>query len=132
MADVAGLGRHADLFRRAGGLDAPPDVILSWPTPNYINPERHSDAGPIMVIVFLVLSIMVYLARMWARVVITRNVGLDDWIMTSAIIPLIGAAIAVILGECLIYSSHSVQLTFLQDVGHMGSNGIHGIKPRRL
>ncbi|KAL5433010.1 hypothetical protein PMIN07_011401 [Paraphaeosphaeria minitans] len=97
MAGVALLGRRADRFRRGGGLDAPPEVILSWPTPNYVNPERHSDSGPITVIVFLVLSILVYFARMWARVVMTKTAGLDDWIMTSSIKSLIAAAIAVVL-----------------------------------
>ncbi|KAF2443184.1 hypothetical protein P171DRAFT_496523 [Karstenula rhodostoma CBS 690.94] len=97
MADVTALRRHANLFRRGGGLDIPADVIISWPAPNYINPEIHSDSGPIVVIVFLALSILVYLARMWARVVTTKTAGLDDWIMTSAIIPLIAAAIAVVL-----------------------------------
>ncbi|KAJ4359917.1 uncharacterized protein N0V89_000476 [Didymosphaeria variabile] len=97
MADVVGLKTHAHLFRRGGGLAPPSDVVLSWPAPNYIDPETHGDAGPIFVILFLALSILTYLARMWARVVVSKNAGLDDWIMTAAIMPLIGAAIAVIL-----------------------------------
>ena len=68
------------------------------PAPNYTNPEAHSDVGPIMVIIFLILSLIVYMARMWARVVLSKNAGLDDWIMTAAIIPLIGSTIVVVLG----------------------------------
>jgi hypothetical protein len=99
MADVAALRRHVDLFRRAGGLDPPSEVILSWPAPNYDNPVRHSDSGPIAVIVFLVLSMLVYFARMWSRVVLTKTAGLDDWIMTAAIVPLIVGTVAVVLGQ---------------------------------
>lgn len=101
MADVAELRRHANVFRRGGGLTPPSDVVLSWPAPNYVNPDTHGDAGPILVIIFLALSIITYLARMWARVALSKNAGLDDWIMTAAMVPLIGAAIAVILGQWL-------------------------------
>lgn len=91
---------HAnDLFRRSGGLSPPADIVSTWPTPNHTDPETHGDSGPIIVIAFLVCSVLVYFARMWARIRLSNNVGLDDYILGIAMLPLIGAAIAVVFGR---------------------------------
>ncbi|KAF2683611.1 hypothetical protein K458DRAFT_304176 [Lentithecium fluviatile CBS 122367] len=103
MADVELLHRHADkLFARDGGLVPPSSVILSWPRPNYINPDTHDWSGSVIVIVVLALSITVYTARIWARVVLAKNAGLDDLLMSVAMFPLIGVSMAVVLG-CRVY-----------------------------
>lgn len=100
MAAVDDLIKNADaLFARDGGVNPPPEVLLSWPRPNYINPETHDWSGTIVVIAFLGLAIAVYTARIWARLVLAKNAGLDDLIMSIAIIPLIGATISVVLGK---------------------------------
>jgi hypothetical protein len=36
-------------------------------------------------------------ARMWARAIIQRNAGLDDWIITAAMIPTVGLTVVVCL-----------------------------------
>jgi hypothetical protein len=41
---------------------------------------------------------------MWARIVATKNAGVDDWIMTAAMIPLIGSTVVVYLGKFLLSS----------------------------
>lgn len=63
------------------------------------NLDTHSDAGPILAFVFLIITILVYAARMWARIVISKNVGIDDWIMTAAIPLLVGSTVMVVLGK---------------------------------
>jgi len=100
MADAELLHRHADkLFARGGGVPAPPEVLSSWPRPNYIDPQTHDWAGTIVVIVVLALSIAVFTARIWARLILAKNAGLDDLIISVAMLPLIGMSIAVVLGE---------------------------------
>lgn len=68
----------------------------------------------------------------WARVVLTKTAGLDDWIMTAAILPLIGTAVAVVLGEADCDTSYGTMLTLVQHVGRMGTSGTYGIKTQRL
>jgi hypothetical protein len=100
MAGVEILGRHAEkLFARGGGVVAPPGVIKSWPRPNYVDPITHDWAGTVVVIVVFVLSIAVFTARIWARLVLAKNAGLDDLIISVAMLPLIGMSIAVCLGK---------------------------------
>ncbi|KAF2466473.1 uncharacterized protein BDR25DRAFT_269074, partial [Lindgomyces ingoldianus] len=100
MADVNGILSQADvLFPRAGGLFPPSSVINKWPAPNYINPETRDWTGSIMLIVVLAITCAVYLARIWARMNVAKNPGLDDLLMSIAMIPLIGLTVAVILGN---------------------------------
>lgn len=100
MADVEGLRASADvLFPRAGGLYPPSSVIASWPAPNYVNPETRTWAGPIVLIVIASITTAVYVARMWARLFIAKNAGLDDLLMTVAMLPLWGLTVSTVLGK---------------------------------
>ena len=99
MAEAGLRRRHADkLMARGGGLNPPPKVVASWPKPNYIDPITHNWAGSIVVLVALAISIVIFIARIWARLVVSKNAGLDDLIMSFAMIALIGTTIAVVLG----------------------------------
>jgi hypothetical protein len=103
MADAGLLHRHANkLFARGGGVSAPPEVIKSWPRPNYVDPQTHDWTGSIIVIVMFVLSVAVYAARIWARLVVAKNAGLDDIIISLAMLPLVGMTIAVVLGKYML------------------------------
>jgi hypothetical protein len=105
MADAGLLHRHANkLFARGGGVLAPPEVIKSWPRPNYIDPQTHDWTESIVVIVVFALSIAVYAARIWARLVVAKNAGLDDIIISLAMLPLIGMTIAVVMGMYILNS----------------------------
>ncbi|KAF1996320.1 hypothetical protein P154DRAFT_498638 [Amniculicola lignicola CBS 123094] len=97
--DAVALLAHADLFKRAGGLTPPPEVALSWPAPNYINPETKGWGGPIVLMVVLGITATIFSARVWARVVVARNAGLDDLLMGIAMVPLIGLTVATILAN---------------------------------
>lgn len=97
---------HADrLYARDGGLHPPSEVVLSWPTPNHINPEDRGWTSSIVALVFLGIAFLVYIARMWARLGLGKNHGLDDVIMSIAILPLFGLTISVVLGKMVIFSS---------------------------
>ncbi|KAF2024334.1 hypothetical protein EK21DRAFT_20975, partial [Setomelanomma holmii] len=80
-----------------GGLHPPSEVILSWPRPNHVDPEERGWEAPIALIVVLALTFIVYALRMWARLVVAKNAGMDDLLMSFAMIPLIGLTICVVL-----------------------------------
>ncbi|KAJ4402659.1 hypothetical protein N0V91_007033 [Didymella pomorum] len=89
---------HVDrIFARDGGLHPPSDVLLAWPKPNYTNPEDRGWSSSIVLLVFVGITFLVYIARMWARLGVGKNHGLDDTIMSVAMIPLFGLTISVVL-----------------------------------
>lgn len=99
MDEVEVLRKHADtLFARDGGLHPPSSVIASWPRPNYVNPETRGWAGPIILIIFGALATAMYAARMWARLLVSKNAGLDDILVSIAMIPLLGLTVSAVLG----------------------------------
>lgn len=108
MAEVELLHRHADLlYRRAGGLNPPSSVIKTWPRPNHHDPESRGWGGASVLIVFAALTTMVFGARIWARMFVSKNAGLDDLIMSIAMVPLIGLTVASVLGMFeFIFSIH--------------------------
>ncbi|EMD94642.1 hypothetical protein COCC4DRAFT_147404 [Bipolaris maydis ATCC 48331] len=97
--DVYSQSSHAGgLVARGGGLHPPPEVLLNWPKPNYVDPEERGWAAPIVLLMFLGVTFLVYVARMWARIAISKNTGLDDILISLSMIPLFGLTIATVLG----------------------------------
>lgn len=106
MINASGLPRDTNaLVSRGGGIHVPPEVIASWPTPNYISPEERTWGAPVALSILLAVTLLVYVARMWARLTMTKNAGADDAVVSISMIPLIGLSIATILGMS-IYISH--------------------------
>ena len=89
---------HSALLPRDGGLHPPPSVLLSWPSPNLVNPDTRGWGGSIVIIVVLAITTIVYIARIWARLAIGKNFGLDDTLITIAMVPLFGLIISSVLG----------------------------------
>ena len=56
----------------------PTEVLLTFPTPNYTNPETRGPALVIVNGVFIVLTVIAVALRVYTRVVITRLIGWDD------------------------------------------------------
>lgn len=94
----------------------PPEVINSWPAPNYVDPETRGQSLLVVNITLLSLCIIALAARLWSRLVILRSPGLDDVLITIAMvslwstytaiaslqvsqIPTIGVSVTVLLGE---------------------------------
>lgn len=61
-----------------GGVHPPLSVVLTWPTPNYVDPVTRGWEVPIMCMVLFGIAFIVVLARLWARLVLQQNAGLDD------------------------------------------------------
>ncbi len=94
------INRRDGLFVRDGGLHPPPEVLHSWPKPNYINPDDRGWTSSIVLLIVLGITFLVYIARMWARLGLGKNAGLDDTLMSIAILPLFGLTISAVLGKC--------------------------------
>lgn len=65
-----------------GGKNPPLSVIKSWPKPNYVNPETTGPASEIVSVFLSVLVTLVLVARLWARFIVIRQPGHDDYIIT--------------------------------------------------
>jgi hypothetical protein len=62
----------------------PPEVLATWPAPNYIDPEIR---GPDLIVVGLVTLFGALLClglRLYVRLRIMRKIELDDWVMVAA------------------------------------------------
>jgi hypothetical protein len=62
------------------------EVIESWPAPNYVDPETRGQSLLVVNITLLGLCLVALAARLWARLVILRSPGLDDLLITIAIV----------------------------------------------
>jgi hypothetical protein len=60
-----------------GGLRPPFDVVASW-SPNYTNPETSGQGIVILTIILLAVTYVVVIMRLWARLYLSKNRGIDD------------------------------------------------------
>jgi hypothetical protein len=67
-----------------GGIHPPLSVILSWPTPNYIDPITRPNITTVLACVFGPVTILLIFARLWVRIRLQQNAALDDWLMIAA------------------------------------------------
>lgn len=87
---------------------ASPEVIASWPTPNYVDPD---DRGPGLVyvcIIFNVVSTILCAARVYSRVFITKAPGVDDFLIVCGQVTSIVLAILIIIGNKVFFSGRHV------------------------
>jgi len=61
-----------------GGPTPPLEVIISWPPPNYTNPDIRGNGLIIITVLLLGLAYVVVGMRLWARFVMSKKGGLDD------------------------------------------------------
>lgn len=80
-------------------LYAPLSVILSWPQPNYVNPETRGPGIYVISPIFLGTATIVVFFRLYARVVIRRWFGLDDAFILVAWIAALGVSSVVFLAS---------------------------------
>ncbi|EER27805.1 hypothetical protein CPC735_031410 [Coccidioides posadasii C735 delta SOWgp] len=75
----------------------PPEVIASWPTPNYVNPEFQGPQLAVVGITLLVISFIVVFLRMYVRIWIRRSAGWDDWLMLLVLPILLSTSVISII-----------------------------------
>ena len=66
----------------------PLDVILSWPTPNYENPETHDKGALVGTIILAVVGCSTVGLRLWARFMIARKLAIEDYFILLALVGL--------------------------------------------
>lgn len=61
-----------------------PELIPTWPKPNYVDPVTR---GPLLYIIngiFFGLATITIIVRLYTRIFVRRWVGLDDYLITFA------------------------------------------------
>lgn len=87
-----------------GGITPPLGVIESWPAPNYAA-ERDSSGVMALMLIFYILAVLIICARMTARYA-SKNFGLDDILISIAVIPMTGLLIVC----CLYVDTYKLDL----------------------
>ena len=64
----------------------PPEVIASWPAPNYINPQTRGNALVIINSVLISIVFVVICLRLYVRLYIKRWFGSDDALILLAFV----------------------------------------------
>ena len=62
----------------------PPDVVASWPAPNYVDPETRGPALLITVLIIMPIALVTLACRLYVRMYLLRRAGWDDWLMIAA------------------------------------------------
>ncbi|PYI09979.1 integral membrane protein [Aspergillus sclerotiicarbonarius CBS 121057] len=62
----------------------PPEVLATWPVPNYVDPPTRGHAVNIVNIVLVILAFIVTALRLYTRFKITCTPGLDDALVVIA------------------------------------------------
>ena len=67
-----------------GGINTPLAVVLTWPTPDPVNPVTRPATILVLTCILGPISIGLSLARLWVRVHHQKNADWDDWLMGVA------------------------------------------------
>ncbi|KAF2415737.1 hypothetical protein EJ08DRAFT_739708 [Tothia fuscella] len=76
----------------------PPSVLVTWPAPNYENPVTRGSSVTVLSAIFISLSVIAVLLRLYVRIFIKKWVGLDDFFIVLALIFSIGNTVVFELG----------------------------------
>ncbi|CAK3894328.1 unnamed protein product [Lecanosticta acicola] len=77
----------------------PVEVILSWPTPNYLDPPTRGEALLVLMVLFSALVLIAVLGRFYSRVIVKKGFGWDDSMIVLALIFSLAMNITVILAN---------------------------------
>lgn len=62
----------------------PPEVVASWPAPNFVNPETRGPAKDIVTVILWAIVSIIIVLRIYTRRYISQRVGWDDVLVTVA------------------------------------------------
>lgn len=63
-----------------------PDILASWPPPNYINPETQGHSFLVVGITMIIICTIVVAMRIYVRWKILHNMGTDDWLVVVSLV----------------------------------------------
>lgn len=76
-----------------------PEIIASWPVPNYVDSETRGNGVLIVNTVLFTIALSVIVIRIYTRLRISKSFGLDDWLILAAMLPSTTFAVLAILAE---------------------------------
>ncbi|KAF1915120.1 integral membrane protein [Ampelomyces quisqualis] len=79
----------------------PPEVMATWPRPNYVDPVTRGDTLMIVELTLLPIAMIVVFLRMWVRIAWLKKSWWDDYLMLLAMVFSIGTTVLVILASRL-------------------------------
>jgi hypothetical protein len=91
----------------------PPEVLKSWPKPNYENPTTRGNTLMILELTLLPIAMVVVFLRMWVRISWLKRCGIDDWIMCIAMASHANPHSAKVSGHTNIHQIFSIGTTVL-------------------
>ncbi|KAJ6262309.1 hypothetical protein Dda_3116 [Drechslerella dactyloides] len=71
----------------------PPEILATWPKPNYINPSNPTARLKGVEITLCAITVIVVILRLYSRIFLTRSYGADDFLMSASLILDIGLTI---------------------------------------
>ena len=77
----------------------PPEVLLSFPSPNYDNPVTRGNALVIVNSIFISLAVITVCMRMYTRLFLKRWFGIDDVFILLALLFTLGLTAVVLLAN---------------------------------
>lgn len=89
-------------------LIAPPEVIATFPKPNYVHPETHGPALMVIAPMLSAIAALVVAARLYARFYITRAARIDDALIVGALVFGIALSALVMVGNQVYYNGYHV------------------------
>lgn len=63
---------------------APPEVVATWPKPNYLDPESQGPDLIVAGLFTLVVALICLGLRLYIRLGVMRKTEMDDWVMVAA------------------------------------------------
>ncbi|KFY25173.1 hypothetical protein V493_04777 [Pseudogymnoascus sp. VKM F-4281 (FW-2241)] len=76
----------------------PPEVVATWPKPNYVDPVRRGNESEVVQSFLAALVTVILIIRLYARIAITKaGIGLDDTMMIISWVFAMGLTASVIL-----------------------------------
>ncbi|GME42048.1 hypothetical protein GTA08_BOTSDO06142 [Neofusicoccum parvum] len=82
-----------------GGLHPPLELVLAWQTDAFPHGIRRGPTLAVVVAVMFFLTLFIVCGRLYARVIVQRNAGLDDLLIALAMIPTTGLAVSIGLAD---------------------------------
>jgi hypothetical protein len=112
---------------------APPEVIDSWPKPNYVDPETRGPALVIVSIILASMGLLMVTARLYARYFITKAPGWDDALIVVGLAFGIALSALVCVGNKFFYSGYHIwDVPHDKYVGHRVNVWVGQIFSRRF
>ncbi|KAF1810284.1 hypothetical protein P152DRAFT_107089 [Eremomyces bilateralis CBS 781.70] len=72
---------------------APPEVMATWPAPNYVNPSTMVPATLGSLLAGMVLMLMFVAARLYIRLNLAKGFGMDDYCIMVGVLAIIGTTV---------------------------------------